>query len=95
MAVKWARHKALSVDDMFTLNGTTLMVQLQSTRLIIIYEPNDKHATFDDMNLYGCSGVFHHRRLEDRADTLEILFELEADRDMVEQTLTQWKMGES
>lgn len=92
--MQWLRHKALSVDDMAALNGTKLMEKMLATRLIIIYTPNDVEATFTEMNLYNCKGVFHHRRLEDRGDTLEILFENEEDLDMVEQTLTIFKMSD-
>lgn len=91
--MKWMRHKALSEADMDWLVGSPLMEILQRTRLVLVYDPNDRHASMEEMGLTKCEGVFFIRALQDRNDTYEILFESEADREMIEQTLTQFKLS--
>jgi len=76
------------------LAGTPLMEKLQKTRLIIVYYPNDKKAEQEELGLPYCEGLYYIRYLQGREDTLEILFEEQRDLDMVEQKLTQFKLGQ-
>lgn len=91
--MKWLRHKNLSEGDLTLLAGTSVMIKLMSNRLIITYDPKEPQATMKDMGLYETVGLYYVRKLTGRDDTLEILFELPADRDAVEQALTQFKLG--
>lgn len=93
--MKWMKHKNLSESDLVLLAGTELITRLLTNRLVIIYDPKEPQASMKDMGLYDSEGLYHVRRLQGdkRDDTLEILFELATDRDMVEQSLTQFKLG--
>lgn len=94
MSTKWFRHKALCREDMEFLAGTDIMVAMQTNRLVIIYHPNDKQATTDELKLSECQGCFYMRALRDRNDTYEILFQFPEDLELVEQALTYFKMGQ-
>lgn len=77
------------------LQGTELMVRLQTNRLVITYNPKDNQATMKDMGLFNTVGLYYVRRLQEssRDDTIEILFENIEDLESVEEHLTQYKMG--
>ena len=95
--MKWTRHKILSKDDMKLLAGTHVMQAMQRHRLVIKYDINEKQPTFEQMGLYTVEGLVFpsYMQQEQRGnDTLEILFENETDMDIVEQSLTQFKMGQ-
>lgn len=93
--MKWMKHKNLSEQDLTLLAGTELAIKLVTNRLVIIYDPKEDRASMKEMGLYETEGLYHVRRLQGdkRDDTIEILFELAADRDLVEQALTQFKLG--
>ena len=91
--MKWIQHKSLSEADMEFLVGSTLMEKIQRNRLIIKYEHSDTKASYEDLGLYSCEGLYYFRQLGGREDTPEILFELESDLHQVEQNLTQFKLG--
>lgn len=93
--MKWMRHKNLSEEDMSFLQGTDLMVKLQSHRLVVIYNPKENQATMKDMGLFETRGLYFVRRLQEqsREDTIEILFEDLDDLKAVEEYLTQYKLG--
>ena len=77
------------------LQGTSLMVKLQTNRLVIIYNPKENQATMKDLGLFETRGLYYVRRLQEgsREDTIEILFEDLDDLKAVEEYLTQYKLG--
>jgi hypothetical protein len=90
--MKWVRHKTLSDADMKSLVGTTLMEKLLMNRLAVKFETTAEVATSKAMGLMVTDGVFHKRELQGKK-YIEILFELTEDLEMIEQKLTQYKMG--
>ena len=93
--MKWMKHKNLSENDLLLLAGTDLVTKLVTNRLVIVYEPKEAPASMKELGLYETVGLYCVRRLQadKRDDTIEILFELAEDREMVEQMLTQFKLG--
>jgi hypothetical protein len=93
--MKWMQHKNLSENDLLLLAGTETVVKLVTNRLVIVYEPKETPASMKDLGLYETVGLYCVRRLQSdkRDDTIEILFELAEDREMVAQMLTQFKLG--
>lgn len=75
------------------LAGTPVMQKMQKNRLLIVYYPNDEQASYEEIGLPNCEGLYFVRLLQNRDDTIEILFENPRDMDMVEQGLTQYKLG--
>lgn len=90
--MKWVRHKTLSDADMDSLVGTALMEKLLMNRLAVKFETTSEVATSKDMGLMETVGIFHKRELQG-TKYIEILFEHIEDLEMVEQKLTQYKMG--
>lgn len=94
--MKWRRHKILSETDMDLLAGSELMGILQRNRIFIKYDPQDKKPSYEELGLFDVTGLVYpvFKQNDQRQDTLEILFENVADMDIVEQHLTQFKMGQ-
>lgn len=95
--MKWFTHKAVSDNDFELLRGTDIMINMQKTRLLIVLNPNDKPLLGQEkqIGLYDCQGLVYYRKLQGRDDTIEILFELEQDRDLVQEHLIKYKMSEN
>ena len=90
--MKWVRHKTLSGADMDSLVGTALMEKLLMNRLAIKFDKTSEAASSKDMGLMDTKGIFHKRDLQGNK-YIEILFEHIEDLEMVEQKLTQYKLG--
>lgn len=93
--MKWTRVKEVSADDLDRLAraDSPLFITMLRHKLILKYDPNDLRAKLKDIGLMDTKGLFHIRDIHERGDSFEILFELDEDRDMVEQYLTQYKLG--
>lgn len=92
--MKWVSYNEVSADDLQRLAGTDLFVQMLRNKLVIKYDPSDTPAKLIELGLMETQGLFHIRDVHGRGDSFEILFELEEDRDMTEQHLTQYKLGQ-
>jgi hypothetical protein len=94
--MKWFNHNSLCENDLALLAGTPTMERLQQNRLIISYEPNDIIPSTKEMGLDVCKELFCARntpRYRDDA-TVEILFTSLEDMALVENHLTQFKLGQ-
>lgn len=92
--MKWLRHNNLSDEDFEALRGTKTMERLQNNRLVIIFDPNDKHPSKKDLGLFETRSLVYWRNLSNRSDTVEVLFENSEDLEDLEQHLTQYKLGQ-
>lgn len=91
--MRWLRHRAISDDDFKLLRGSPTMEKLQRNRLVFTIDPNEKLPSNKDLGLYETNGLVYLRKLSGREDTVEVMFEDPEDLDMLEQYLTQYKMG--
>jgi hypothetical protein len=94
--MKWFNHNSLCENDLALLAGTPTMERLQQNRLIILYEPNATKPSTKELGLDVCKELFCARVPQDRRgdDTVEILFTSLEDMALVENHLTQFKLGQ-
>jgi len=95
--LKWFKHKNLSEEDLELLRGTSTIEKLMATRLVVHREDSEQMPTMKELGLFNTTGLYFVRGLQPDSsfdNTMEILFELESDRDMAEQHLTQFKLGQ-
>jgi len=98
--MRWFNDKSIPEADMLLLAGTELMAKLLSNRLVIVYDSQDTPATPSELGLYhnDITGMYHYRKLTNSKDNspqlIEILFENNVDRILVEEHLSQYKLGQ-
>jgi hypothetical protein len=91
--MRWTKHKELSAADLDYLVGSTVIIEMMRNKLVVKFHDEEKVAAPSEMGLRNCNGLYHMRRVGDDLRIHEILFELPADLEAVEQHLTQYKMG--
>lgn len=94
--MKIIKHRGLSENDFNMLKGSPLLEQLFRHRLVVIRSAASSPLNISDLGVRQCQGIYYYRELENRDNRviIEFLFELQADMDMIEQSLTLFKMSE-
>lgn len=91
--MKWVEHAALNDQDMEFLAGTPTMEALMRNRLVVVYDKDKKPHSMIDMGLDQLTEPYYTRKINDRDDTIEIMFVSKEDLTNVKQHLTLLKIG--
>lgn len=91
--MRWFKHNELSRADFENLAGTATMENLLRNRLVVKYASKEEIARASQIGLTSCTGLYHHRLLQNNQLVHELLFEEPGDLSDVEERMTQYKMS--